>query len=138
MLAIQGMEPPQLRADRSWAVFKGFLELPSASERDVSSFQTSWIREDPESPTFVVRWVRQLTDNAVGYGPLTRSVEVQFLFASPAHRGLAEHTVWSDDFDSLKEFIATVEALPEWRFAIENDPGDGELLADEESGEGVA
>jgi len=133
MLAMEGMEPPLLPANRTWAVFRAFLELPSASERDVSSFQTSWIREDPDTPTFVVRLVRQLTDNAAGWGPLTRSVEAQFLYEAPSDPGLAEHTVWSDDFRSLGDFVAAVEALPEWRFAVENDRSDGDLLADEES-----
>jgi hypothetical protein len=138
MLAMQGMEPPTLPAGRTWTVFKAFLQLPSASERDVSSFQTTWIREDPDTPTFAVRWVRHLTDSEPGGEPLTRSVEAQFLYESPYAPGLAEHTVWSDDFSSLEEFVAAVEALPEWRFAVENDRGDGELLEDEESADGVA
>jgi hypothetical protein len=138
MLAMQGMEPPTLPAGRTWTVFKAFLALPSASEQDVSSFQTTWIREDPDSPTFAVRWVRQLTDSEPGGEPLTRSVEAQFLYEAPHDSELAERTVWSDDFSSLKEFVAAVEALAEWRFAVENDRGDGELLEDEESADGDA
>jgi hypothetical protein len=132
MLAMEGMEPPGLPASRTWTVFKAFLELPSDSEPDVSSFQTSWIRDDPGSPTFVVRLVRQLTDDASG-GPLTRSVEAQFLYESPADANLAEQAVWSDDFKSTTEFVAAVGALSEWSFAVENDTGDGELLTEEES-----
>jgi hypothetical protein len=132
MLALDGLEPPQLPPARSWAVFKSFLALPSASEQDAASFQTTWIREDPASPTFVVRFVRELTDDAAGVGQLTRSVELQFLYDGAAGVPLTGREVWNVDFESVQAFAEAVEALPEWIFAVRNVPLDGELLQDEE------
>jgi hypothetical protein len=55
---------------------------------------------------------RQLCDTAAG-GPLTRSVEALFLYESPPQPELAEHTIWSDEFGSVEDFVAAVEALPQ-------------------------
>jgi hypothetical protein len=138
MLSLEGMEPPQLPASRSWAVFKSFLALPTGSERDVASFQTTWIREDPDTPIFVVRYLRELTDDATGFGRITRSVELQFLYDLSAPPTLRTLELWSEDFESVRAFTAAVEALPEWKFSVEHAPSDGELLQDEESADSVA
>jgi hypothetical protein len=132
LLAMDGMEPPQLPARRCWTVFKAYLALPSASERDVAAFQSNWILEDPASPIFVVRLVRQLTDNASGVGQFTRSVELQWFYEMPHDPSLAERDLWSEDFHGIEGFAAAVEALPEWAFAVENKASEGDLLEAEE------
>jgi len=132
MLASEGMEPPLLAPDTSWSVFKRFLALPGAAGHDVASFQTSWIREDPDSPTFVVRFVRELADDAAELGRTTRSVQLEFLYALPVDPDLRALELWSEDFQSIEAFTAAVEALAEWSFAVENAPSYGEILQDEE------
>ena len=128
LLAMEGIEPPQMPVSRCWTVFKAFLALPSASQRDVAAFQSSWILEDPASPTFVIRFVRQLTDYASGMDPLTRSVELQWFYEIPHDPALAEQDVWSEDFDGIEGFAAAVEALHEWAFAVGTEASGGDLL----------
>jgi hypothetical protein len=133
MLAMDGIEPPQLPGQRSWRVFKSFLALPSASARDVASFQSAWLGEDPSAATLVIRFVRELTDDAAGFGGLrTRVVELQFLYELSARLPLAAREVWSDEFESLQAFTDAVETLPEWKFVVQEGPPTGELLEDEE------
>lgn len=131
MLAMDGMEPP-LPGRRSWSVFKTFLSLPSSSARDVASFQATWLREDPNEPTFVARFVRELTDDA-GDGALRRRVvELQFLYQLSEELPLAARELWSDDFPSLQAFTEAIEATPEWKFVVDEGPPDGEILEDDE------
>ena len=58
----------------------------------MASFQTTWIRD----ATFVVRHLRELTDDATGFGRITRSVELQFLYDSSALPSLRALELWSD------------------------------------------
>jgi hypothetical protein len=138
MLAMDGMEPP-LPGRRSWKVFKAFLSLPSSSDADVASFQSTWIREDPAEPTFLVRFVRELTDD-VGYTGQrrTRIVEIQFLYQLSDELPLAARELWSDDFDSMQGFTEAVEAAPEWKFVVDEGPPTGDVLEDEEPADSVA
>ena len=132
MLAMDGMEPP-LPGRRSWRVFKTYLALPSSSDRDVASFQSTWIREDPTEPTFVVRFARELTDDADGTGLLrTRIVEIQFLYQLSDELPLAARELWSDEFASMQAFTEAVEATPEWKFVVDEGPAVGDVLQDEE------
>jgi hypothetical protein len=137
MLAMRGMEPPELPGMRSWEVFKGFLAVQSASEHDVASFQSTWLREDSQAPTLVIRFVRELTDDAAGYSR-SRTVELQFLYELSGTLPLVARELWSDEFESTQAFIDAVEALPEWRFVVDEGPATGDLLEDEESTDSVA
>jgi hypothetical protein len=90
------------------------------------------------APTLVIRFVRELTDDAAGFGGLrTRVVELQFLYELSARLPLAAREVWSDEFESLQAFTDAVESLPEWKFVVEEGPPTGELLEDEERAESV-
>jgi hypothetical protein len=132
LLALEGRESPSVPVAEGWEVFKAFLELPADGE-DVAGFQTSWIRENPDYPVFVVLFVRQLTDAADGGIRLMRAVALQFLFSCVPSR-LVEVELWSSDFEDRTAFFAAVEDTDEFYYATKSalpDSGGVVLEAEE-------
>ena len=99
--------------------------------KDAGSFQTSWIRENPEAPVFSVMFLRQLTDEAGGYGELTRAIALQFLFED-APEDLGEHAMWSSEFRRLEDFFTNVERLREFRFVLDAPPSFADVILEVE------
>jgi len=119
LLALDGMEVPEDPQD-VWPVFKKFAAVPSTSELDVIGFQIAW---EPLDDRVVVRcsWVRQLRDDAAGYGTIERLIEIiygyDYTLDAPA-----ELDVWSDKYRKLDDFFAAVEASKEFQFLLDNAP----------------
>jgi len=111
MLAMEGMEPDSMPVEEAWPVFKRFAALPSQANGDVISFQ---VRQggEPGSPMYYCMWIRQLSDEAGGWGERTRSIQLEFMYDHGPQIHFSECEVWSDDFDSLDSFSSHVERLP--------------------------
>lgn len=116
LLALEGMEPPDIDPARAWQVFRRFLALPSESVQDVASFQARWEGETGDAPVLFCTFVRQLTDeDPDAIAPRTRSIELEYSYDVPRVDQLPELDVWSDSYRSLDEFAAHVERLPHFR-----------------------
>jgi hypothetical protein len=117
MLALDGMEAPG-EPGRSWDVFKRFAQVPSTSVHDVLAFQVGWIRIDDGDPLLSCSWVRQLTDDAAGYGELTRAIQLEYGYSERLLLVPDELDLWSDEFNSLREFFEAVEDQPQFKFLM--------------------
>ena len=121
LLALQGMEGPDDRR-RTWEVFQQFARLASSSEHDVVGFHAGWMEVDDGYPTFAGSWVRELTDDAAGFGTLTRAIQVEFGYEEPLESLLEPVELWSDDYPTLEAFFAEVAQLPHFTFIMETAP----------------
>ena len=132
LLADAGLEPPYIIVAGGWPVYRRFMALPADSTEDVGGFQTHWLRETPDNPVYEVLLCRQLTDDAQGVGPLTRLIALQFLFeGAPGH--LPETEIWATEYRSLEKYFDHVESLPQFQFALEGAPTQGDaILYDED------
>jgi hypothetical protein len=118
MLALAGMESPEEPA-RAWEVFKRFARAPSTSSHDVIAFQVGWIEVDGGDPLLSCSWVRQLTDDAAGYGDITRAVQLEYGYDEKLLHVPNSIDVWSDEFPSLAEFFEAVERQSQFGFMME-------------------
>jgi hypothetical protein len=88
-----------------WSVFKRFAQVPSTSARDVLAFRASLIQVDDEPATPACCWVRQLTDEAAGYGELTRAIQVEYGYDERLLLVPEPVEIWSADFANLADFL---------------------------------
>lgn len=117
MCALEGREAGTLALRLIWPIFLDFCRLPARSEEDSPGFQAEVSREGVDTPVLEVRLVRQLTDDALGYGRLTRVVYANFFF-DQVPDDLDGAMLWARDFASLEEFREAVEATPEYQWAL--------------------
>ena len=133
LLAEDGREGPFVPFAAGWKVYQTFLRVPSDSAEDVATFQTSWLRENPDDPVFEVLLGRQLTDRRGPGGPLIRLVALQFLFEK-APRTLSELELWASDAPTLDRFLGDVEHTLEFQYASDGDLLEGDaILAKEDT-----
>ncbi len=140
LLALEGMEPPELHPARAWPVLRRFLALPSESGQDVYSFQASWASEMGEAPVLFCTFARQLTDEAGDRGePLTRSIQLEFSYEIARTKDLDACEVWSDRFRTVEQFAAYIERLPHFQMMQQETPVFCEIFAEDmDEGDGNA
>ncbi len=131
LLASEGLEPPGLVFARVWPVFCHFLTVPDQEGGAVASYQAMIARENADYAELVIRFARQVSDDAGGWGDLTRSVFVQFMFEGP-FPGLAAEECWLNDCPDLDGFRQAVEALPTFIAALDLTCTDGSILVEEQ------
>lgn len=130
MLADAGFQPPTIPVKEGWKIFQQFLSLPAESTTDLASFQSSWIRENPNEPVYSVMFSRQLTDQGHRHGALTQATALEFLF-DRAPRDLPETAVWSSEFERLDDFFDHVEHLRQFDYALDATPTTGDVVFEE-------
>lgn len=130
LLALEGMEPPDLDPERAWAVFKRFVSLPAESPQDLATFQAHWHTLSDDTPQLACLFARPLSDDATGF-ETTRSIQIEYIYDLPYSERLAELEVWSDEFPSLDAFFAHVEKLPHFRMMREQSAVMCDLYAEE-------
>lgn len=132
LLALEGMEPPRIHPDRGWAVFKGYIALPSESPHDVASFEATWVAEVGDDPVLFCRFVRELIDAPEGApAEVTRRIQLEYSYAADRadefDDDLDDVSLSSSDFHSLAEFTTTVEQLPHFRLMTSTAPATCDL-----------
>jgi len=130
MLAFQGLEAPILDPSAAWRVFKEYLGVPSAVGATVGGFQCSVVAEEALGPGVLVRFIREVAGEDTEVGPRRRNVFLQLVYDS-SEEGLEDRDLWMEPGSSLSEFLTAVEALPEFRFAMEAAPSGGEVFMEE-------
>lgn len=113
IFALQGQEAPYGPLGTTWPLFQKFLRLPTAAIDDIGLVQVT--RGEQGDPRYVqLVLARQLTDDAAGYGPQTRAIELAYHWelAEPFEIELVDLS--SRDFAGLSDFFAAVEALPQF------------------------
>ena len=125
LLAEAGYEPPHIPVREGWEVFKKYLALPAESFKDEAGFQSSWIRENPAEPVFSIVFCRRLTNDETGLDE--RTIALNFLFDAPKW-DVEDREYWSGDFRNLDAFLAEIERLREFEFALEHDPTLGDVI----------
>lgn len=113
MLAVHGQEAPYGPITATWPVFREFLHLPTAATEDIALARVfRGETDDPRQVKFVV--ARRLTDEAAGYGPVTRQIELAYHWELAEPFAMDLVTFSSRDFAGLAEFCAAVEAMPQF------------------------
>jgi len=138
MCALEGRESGSLVLSQTWRTFLTFCALPATSKDDYPGFQAELTRDDLDTPVVEVRLIRQITDDAAGFGPTTRAVTTSFLFEN-SPTDLQNVTLWARDYPDLATFQAAVEATPEFRWtttqaALVNGFGYEDAAPDENAG----
>jgi hypothetical protein len=129
MLALEGLEPPVLDPAAAWRVFKDYLAVPSAVGSVVGGFHCSVVSDESLGPGVLVRFVREIGDPEQG-GTRVRNVFLQLVY-NESQEGLEDRDLWVDTQEDLSGFVSQVEALPEFRFAMEATPVAGEVFVEE-------
>ena len=66
-------------------------------------------------------WLRQLTDDATGYGETTRAIQLEYGYDQELTNYPDEIELWSDDYTSVTRFFDDVEQAPQFFFMLEQD-----------------
>jgi hypothetical protein len=129
MLARRGMEPPILDPLAAWQVFREYLAVPAASGPTVAGFSCSVVNDEALGAGILVRLIREVTAE-MDQGTWTRNVFLQLVY-NESQEGLEDRDLWLEPGGSLAEWFAEVEALPEFRFAMEATPAGGEVFVED-------
>ena len=129
MLALQGIEAPVLDPAEAWRVFKEYLTVPSEAGSVVGGFHCSVVSDESLGPGVLVRFVREISDPEVGRSRV-RNVFLQLVY-NESQDGLVDRDLWVETKEDLQGFVSKVEALPEFRFAMEATPVAGEVFVEE-------
>jgi len=129
MLGLEGLEAPILDPQAAWRVFKNYLKVPSESGDLVAGFQCSVVTDESLGPGVLVRFVREISAPEAG-GTRVRNVFLQLVY-NESQEGLQDQDVWVEPGEDLGGFTGKVEALTEFRFAMEASPVAGEVFVEE-------
>lgn len=118
LLAIRGLEEPDMPFGETWSVFKEFAGAGDSSSDPIVTVQ---LQEAEAEPTdFEVFMGREVQGVRNGYD-VTRLVGVQFLLRGPSVGPVQDRELWSTEFQDLAAFVAAVEASPGFRVALASD-----------------
>jgi hypothetical protein len=129
MLALEGIEAPVLDPSEAWRVFKEYLAVSSEAGNVVGGFHCSVVSDESLGPGVLVRFVREISDPEVGRSRV-RNVFLQLVY-NESQDGLVDRDLWVETKEDLQGFVSKVEALPEFRFAMEATPVAGEVFVEE-------
>ncbi|HUL71429.1 MAG TPA: hypothetical protein VLT17_14470 [Gemmatimonadales bacterium] len=129
MLGLEGLEAPVLDPQSAWRVFKDYLKVPSEAGGLVAGFQCSVVTDESLGPGVLIRFVREISDPDEG-GSRVRNVFLQLVY-NESQEGLQDQDLWVAPGEDLAGFVDKVEALAEFRFAMEASPVAGEVFVEE-------
>ena len=106
MAARRGLEEQEFSVDEGWDLLKSFARFPALVKDNGCVFQAAATEGDPNDlEIFMGRDLSQMMPSG---GELRRNTGFQFIAA--ASGAVEELECWSEDFESLDEFFAHVEA----------------------------
>jgi hypothetical protein len=120
LLAAESLDADRLAPGDAWNVFKDFARLPAEGDDDVLYAQ--FFVPDPLDELLHVTFIRHL-ELAGADGQLEPVREVVCDIGYPRTRGTPEPAeLCSADHEDLDAFFAAVEARPEFRLAMAEQP----------------
>jgi len=132
LLASEGLELSYGPIATSWPIFKRFLGLPSEASDDVASFQVG--HGDTDDPRFLqAAFIRQMTDDAAGFAPGTRSTVLTYSWEFTSPPGIDPVELWSSDHPTLAAFVEAVESHKSFKALVDLPPEDATVEVDEPS-----
>jgi hypothetical protein len=127
MLALEGIEVPDMEEKQAWPIFKKFAALPGESDSDIVGYQVT--RYEGSEGMIECLWIRQLTDDV--YLPqLNRSVYIQFNYNISPTIPITDVEIWADQFESLDAFFGHVEGYPQLQGRL-GEPGMVDVYAED-------
>ena len=118
MLALAGLEPPEITLEEALPIFLNFLALPQDARASDAGFQAELVEEGPGDRLLTIMLGLKYPTPGLSFEPDTpgapRAVGIQWTHSVAPEDVFAAQDIWVGDYASLSDFEAAIRATPEW------------------------